>query len=521
MKKPYFTKLPMFVIIMIMLLTTAAQAGDSNSTYYNNTISCGETFSMVIDKNGYLYAWGQNGQEQVGNGTTKAIRSPLKVMANVRSVSAGNEFSLIIKTDNSLWEFGESKKMIMDNVISASQGNFDTSMAIKADGSLWSWGSNDYGILGDGTTTDRSTPEKIMNDVIAVSVGGSHAMAIKSDGSLWGWGRNYNGQLGDGTTDDKYVPEKVMDDVAAVSCGDWHTVALKTDGSVWVWGYSGNNEYLGSTDSSINPHPNKVMQDVIAIAAGTGHTMVIKNDHSLWGWGWNNDGQLGDGTETFASEPIKILDNVASVSCGWLHTLALKTDGTLWAWGLNGNGHEDNYSGSGQLGDGTLVSKSTPVKVMGNIKLPTRPVLVPTYTVIPTASDVTVNGKSVNFTAYNINGNNYFKIRDLAMALRNTGKKFQVTYDKTLGGVSIVTDSSYTPVGGELAAPTGSTASIAAKLSTYTVYVDGVKIGFVAYTIGGYNYFKLRDVAAVIDFGVDYNTSTKTVVVDTTKGYTA
>ena len=93
------------------------------------------------------------------------------------------------------------------------------SAAIKSDGSLWTWGNNDAGQLGDGTTTDRSTPVKVMDNVAAVSLGFYHSAAIKSDGSLWIWGVNGYGQLGDGTTTNRSTPVKVMDNVAAVSLG--------------------------------------------------------------------------------------------------------------------------------------------------------------------------------------------------------------------------------------------------------------------------------------------------------------
>lgn len=95
----------------------------------------------------------------------------------------------------------------------------DTAAAILDDGSLWTWGANDDGQLGDGTTTTRGTPKKILNDVKSVSMGSFNGAAIKDDGSLWTWGSNMNGTLGDGTTTDSSTPKKVMDDVEMVSVG--------------------------------------------------------------------------------------------------------------------------------------------------------------------------------------------------------------------------------------------------------------------------------------------------------------
>jgi hypothetical protein len=83
------------------------------------------------------------------------------------------------------------------------------SLALKSDGSLWAWGYNLYGQVGDGTNTDRQTPVKIMDDIMAVSAGGWHSLAIKSDGSLWAWGSNLYGQLGDGITEGSLIPIQI------------------------------------------------------------------------------------------------------------------------------------------------------------------------------------------------------------------------------------------------------------------------------------------------------------------------
>jgi len=95
------------------------------------------------------------------------------------------------------------------------------------------------------------------------------------------------------------------------------------------------------------------------VETGVNHTLAMKTDGSLWAWGYNSDGELGDGTIIDKYTPVKVMENAQSVSGGDNHTLAIKNDGSLWAWG---------YNGLGQLGDGTTIDKLAPIKVMDNVK---------------------------------------------------------------------------------------------------------------------------------------------------------
>ncbi len=231
-------------------------------------------------------------------------------------------------------------------------------MLIKTDGSLWAYGDNTYGQLGDGTLTNRNAPEeavKIMDGVAFISAGYNYSAAIKTDGSLWMWGRNDGYQLGDGTEQGRSAPVKVMDNAAKVSAGFTHTMVVKRDGTLWGFG-DGNNS------------PAQIMGGVIDVSVGYGFTLVIKSDNSLWGWGENGSGQLGAGEPRNVSEesPVKIMDGViaADTANTYLNNpneasaCALKTDGSLWTWGDNGQG---------QLGDGTRTGHPAPAKVMDNI----------------------------------------------------------------------------------------------------------------------------------------------------------
>ena len=139
-------------------------------------------------------------------------------------------------------------------------------------------------------------------------------------------------------------------------------------------------------------------------------------------------------------------------------------------------------------------------------------------TATPTTAFVQVNGTAVFFQAYNIDGYNYFKLRDLGMALSGTAKQFEIGYDNTNNAIAITSGKAYTAIGGELSSM-ADTSARQATVSTAAVYINGKKAELAAYNIDGYNYFKLRDVAAAINFGVTYNNETRTIGIDTATGY--
>jgi hypothetical protein len=135
----------------------------------------------------------------------------------------------------------------------------------------------------------------------------------------------------------------------------------------------------------------------------------------------------------------------------------------------------------------------------------------------PTSSTVMVNGKKVAFDAYNINGSNYFKLRDLAYALSGTQKQFEVGWDSADNAITLTSKKPYTAVGGEMEGGAGAKEALP---TTSRIYKDGKEARFDAYNIGGNNYFKLRDIGEAFDFGVDWDEAAQTISIDTRKGYT-
>ncbi|BBI36729.1 RCC1 domain-containing protein [Cohnella abietis] len=302
------------------------------------------------------------------------------MLDNVVSVSSGGRNTAAIKTDGSLWMWGEnyngqlgngSKKdslvpvKVMDKVAAVSLGGSSLTSgytaAIKTDGSLWMWGANDYGQLGKGKPGDSAVPIKVMDNVASVSLSGfRHVAAIKTDGTLWMWGRNGQGQLGNGSLKDSSVPIKVLDNVTTVSLGSIHTAVVKTDGTLWTWGDNRVGELgNGSLEIKESSVPIKVMDNVATVSLGGSHTAAVKTDGSLWLFGDNQNGQLGNGYTGDRTRnqgygdfpvqtiPIKLMDGVASISSGSLHTIIVKTDGSVWLGGRSSYGNLGTVTGNG------------------------------------------------------------------------------------------------------------------------------------------------------------------------------
>jgi hypothetical protein len=302
-----------------------------------------------------------------------------------------------------------------------------------------------------------------------------------------------------------------------ISADAVYTTAVKTDGSLWAWGL-GSFGKLGDGTTEARHAPVKVMDGVASVSASLQHTMAVKTDGSLWAWGLNNNGQLGDGTETSWDSsqlsPVKVMDGAVTVSSRDNHTMAVKTDGSLWAWGANYNG---------ELGDGTRTERASPVKIMDGVLLPTgagavTPPAPAAPVAVPTPQNITLDGAVVSPQAYNIDGSNYFKLRDVAALLNGTGKQFGVDWDAGAKSISLIRGNDYAPDGSELqgAAQGNKTAA----LSAASVRIDGKAVSLTAYNIGGSTYFKLRDLGKALDFGVTYDAASKTAGIDTRTGYT-
>lgn len=332
-------------------------------------------------------SWGDNESGELGDGTystTSTLVSVRGLIGLTSSVSGGFIHSLALKSDHTVWAWGQNASGQLGNgtfvdspipvqvaglsdVTAIAAGGYH-SLALKGDGTVWAWGTNNHGELGDGTSANRNTPGQVsgLSDVKAIAAGFVNGLALKSDGTVWSWGYNIDGELGNGTNvrSNVPVPVIVLSGVTAIAAGGLHTLALKGDGTVWSWGYNqggqlGNGTYNPSFPYGINlPVPVSGLTGVTSIAGGYFHSLALKSDATIWAWGRNDYGELGNSSIPAAYSPVQVsgLSGVTALAGGVFYSLALKNDGTLWSWGFNQ---------LGELGNGTYTSTSVPGRVGG------------------------------------------------------------------------------------------------------------------------------------------------------------
>jgi alpha-tubulin suppressor-like RCC1 family protein len=257
-------------------------------------ISAGEGHTCAILDDGSVSCWGSNNGGRLGDGTTTDRNTPTPTSS-----------------------LGTGRTAI---AITVGEGLGSHTCAILDDGSVSCWGYNTYGQLGDGTDTLRNTPTQTSSlgtdrTAVAISAGFRHTCAILDDGSVSCWGYNTYGQLGDGTTTDHSTPTQTStlgtDRTAiAITVGGDHTCAILDDGSVSCWGNNSQGRLGdGTTTDRLTPTQTSSLGEgrtAVAITAGYGYTCAILDDRSVSCWGWNIFGQLGDGTTNDRFTPTAI-----------------------------------------------------------------------------------------------------------------------------------------------------------------------------------------------------------------------
>src|SRR5947207_169720 len=258
----------------------------------------------------------------------------------------------------------------------AVSAGFEHTCGLTTAGVAYCWGQGYAGKLGDGSTSDRSSPVLVAGGVrfVSLSAGGHHTCAVTAAGAAYCWGYNVYGQLGVGTTTGpescptanpdvtvycSMAPAPVAGGIAfaAVSAGAEHSCGVTAAGAAYCWGYNYDGK-LGDGTTTQRLTPVRVASDVrfATVGAGNTHSCGVTAAGAAYCWGSNRTGQLGDGTTTQRLTPVPVASSVrfTAVSAGSFHTCGLTAAGAAYCWGGNG---------AGQLGDGTGTDSFVPVPV--------------------------------------------------------------------------------------------------------------------------------------------------------------
>jgi uncharacterized repeat protein (TIGR02059 family) len=310
-----------------------------------SSLSVGNIFSCAVTSTGGVKCWGYGYDGQLGNGLTPSYQyTPVNVLMSPSSAALSG--------------------------VSAIASGYYQSCALTTTGGVKCWGYNSKGELGNGSTTRQTTAVDVTgltSGVTAIALGGQHSCALTTGGSVKCWGLNNYGQLGDGTRSDKSTPVDVtgLTNVSAIALGDFHSCALTTTGGVKCWGWSGDGQ-LGDGSTTMSTSPVDVTgltSGVTAIALGGKHSCALITGGSVKCWGDNASGQLGNGSTTDRTTAVDVhtssssstaISGVSAIALGGDHSCALTTGGSVKCWG------ENNF---GQLGNGSTTRQTTAVDV--------------------------------------------------------------------------------------------------------------------------------------------------------------
>jgi alpha-tubulin suppressor-like RCC1 family protein len=349
-------------------------------------VATGENHTVAIKEDGTLWAWGLNSDGQLGNNSNIGlVVSPISVnisKQNWKSVIAGNNYNIAIKSDNTTYAWGENSKgqlgvnsclgfinVPMDCAIKYSIGspiNWSDCVivgytsrycaGIDDTGHLYTWGRSFPYIAP--SYSPRSYSSSISWKQIAT--GGDFFVSINgTDGLAYAWGDNVSGKLGDNSTTSRSVPTSVSSTISwkQISAGYNHTVGINgANGLAYAWGNNASGQ-LGDNSTTSRSVPTSVSSTISwkQISAGYNHTVGINGANGLaYAWGNNAYGQLGDNSTTSRSVPTSVSSTISwkTIRAGYLLSLGISSDNKLYGWGENS---------SRQIGDGTIINKSVPV----------------------------------------------------------------------------------------------------------------------------------------------------------------
>jgi alpha-tubulin suppressor-like RCC1 family protein len=258
--------------------STIVQVGGAGFTGIT-AIAGGSYHSLFLKNDGTVWSSGYNYYGELGDGTWNDAHTPVQASS-------------------------------LSNIIAIAAGYYHSAY-LKSDGTVMSSGRNVYGELGNGSTASWVlTPVAVvgLTGITAIAGGGRHQVFLKNDGTVWACGLNNYGQLGDGTTTNTSTPVQVsgLTNVVAISAGYYNSFFLKSDGTAWGCGYNAGGQ-IGDGTTTNRLVPVQITTGVHVVSGGRGpnHSVFMKNDRTVWATGLNGSGQLGDNTITAETTPIQ------------------------------------------------------------------------------------------------------------------------------------------------------------------------------------------------------------------------
>jgi alpha-tubulin suppressor-like RCC1 family protein len=243
-------------------------------------ISAGGTHKLALGEGGSVWAWGDNSNGELGDGT---------------------------------YEYREVPTLVLGlPTISAISGGWGHSLALDREGSIWAWGRNDTGQLGDGSRVARNHPARVALPVRikSISAGSMYSLALDENHYVWVWGANYSGQLGVEPVSNQWLPIRnpYLSDIVEIAAGHQHSLARRRDGVVFAWGNNTWSQVGEGLPHAVHiPTPRGGNFTHIYTGSASDHSLALDVAGNLWAWGSNSHGQFGNGEYGFSPEPVRTL----------------------------------------------------------------------------------------------------------------------------------------------------------------------------------------------------------------------